>query len=95
MKRANERLLVKTSFSRRQQGFGDASTTRWPPPVAEAVEYRQPKPRRQSVCYKWQSWRSDPSPWRSPEEHWTVGVWFCFWLWLCPDIFPSWSKKVF
>jgi hypothetical protein len=28
MKRANERLLVKTSFSRRQQGFGDASTTR-------------------------------------------------------------------
>ena len=20
---------------------------------------------------------------------------FCFWLWLCPDIFPSWRKKVF
>ena len=20
---------------------------------------------------------------------------FCFWLWLCPDMFPSWRKKVF
>jgi hypothetical protein len=32
------------------------------------VEYRQLEPRRQGVCYKGQSWRSDPSPWRSPED---------------------------
>jgi hypothetical protein len=32
------------------------------------VEYRQLEPRRQSVCYKGQGWRSDPSPWRSSED---------------------------
>ena len=31
------------------------------------------------MCYKGHGWRSDPSPWRSPEDreldprHWTVG----------------------
>jgi hypothetical protein len=33
------------------------------------VEYRQLEPKRQCVCYKGQGWRSDPSPWRSPEDH--------------------------
>jgi hypothetical protein len=36
------------------------------------VEYRQLEPRGQAVCYKGQSWRSDPSPWRSPE--------YCEWI---------------
>jgi hypothetical protein len=65
MKRANERLLVKPSYSGRQQRFGDASTMRWPPRTAAAVECRQLEPRRQDVCYKGQGWKSDPSPWRS------------------------------
>ena len=26
------------------------------------------EPRGQAVCYKEQGWRSDPSPWRSPED---------------------------
>jgi hypothetical protein len=33
------------------------------------VEYRQLEPRRQGVGYKGQSWRSDSSPWRNPEDH--------------------------
>jgi hypothetical protein len=49
MKRAYGRLLVKPSCSRRQQCFGDASTMRWPPRTAAAVEYRQLESRRQ-VC---------------------------------------------
>jgi hypothetical protein len=40
MKRGYERLLLKPSYSGRQQGFGDASTRRWPPRTAAAVEYR-------------------------------------------------------
>jgi hypothetical protein len=34
------------------------------------------------VCYKGQSWRGDPGPWRNPVDceldprHWTVGVYF-------------------
>ena len=64
------------------QRFGDASTMRWPPRAAAAVEYRHLEPRRQGVCSKGHGWRSDPSPWRSPEDHeldpshWTVGDWF-------------------
>ena len=91
MKRAYERLLVKPSYSGRQQCFADASTMKWPPRTAAAVEYRQLDPRRQRVCYKVQGWRSDPSPWRSPEDrdldprYWMFGE-------LCPDIFPSWRK---
>jgi hypothetical protein len=27
------------------------------------------EPRRQGVCYKEQRCRSDPSPWRNPEDH--------------------------
>ena len=27
------------------------------------------EPRGQGVCYKEQSWRSDPSPWKNPEDH--------------------------
>jgi hypothetical protein len=82
MKRAYERLLLKPSYSWRQQCFGDASTMRWPPRTAAALEYRQLKPRRQAMCYKGQSWRRDPSPWGSPEDseldprHWMVGEWF-------------------
>ena len=67
--------LVKPSCSGRQQCFEDASTMRWPPRTAAAVEYRQLEPRRQAVCYKGQIWRS---PWRSTEE----------WLWF-PDIRQS------
>jgi hypothetical protein len=52
MKRAYERLLVKPSYSGRQQCFVDASTMRLPPRTAATVEYRQLKPRRQGVCYK-------------------------------------------
>ena len=48
-----------------QQG----STMRWPPRTAAAVEYRQIECGRQSVCYKEQDCRSDPSPWRSSENH--------------------------
>jgi hypothetical protein len=59
MKRAYERLLVKPSYSGRQQRFGDASTMRSLPRTAAAVEYRQLEPRRQGVCYKGQGWRSD------------------------------------
>jgi hypothetical protein len=33
------------------------------------VEYRQLDSRKQGVCYKGQGWRSDPNPWRSPEDH--------------------------
>jgi hypothetical protein len=33
-----------------------------------AVEYRHLEPKRQGVCYKGQSWRSDSSPWRSLED---------------------------
>jgi hypothetical protein len=74
MKRAYERLLVKPSC-RRQQCFGDASTMRWPPRKAAAVEYRQLEPRRQGMCYKGQSWRSDPSPWRSLEDiEWILDI---------------------
>ena len=54
------------------------------------------------IYYKQQSWKSESSPWRSPGDrswvdprHWKVRVWFCFCLWLGPNIFPSWSKKVF
>jgi hypothetical protein len=97
MKRAYERLLLKPSYSGRQQCFGDDSTMRWPPRTAAAVEYRWLDPRRQCVCYKEHGWRSDPSPWRSPEDRvsWIPDIGrleidFCFWLWLCPDIFPSW-----
>jgi hypothetical protein len=32
------------------------------------VEYRHLEPRRQGVYYKGQSWRSDPSPWRNPQD---------------------------
>ena len=32
------------------------------------MEYRHLEPIRQGVCYKGQGWRSDPSPWRSPED---------------------------
>ena len=79
MNRAYERLLLKSSYSGRQQHFRDASTMRRPPRIAAAVEYRQLEPRRQAMCYKGQGWRSDLSPWRSPEDreldprHWTVG----------------------
>ena len=66
MKRAYERLLVKPSYSGRQQCFRDANTMRWPPRTAAAVEYRHLEPRGWGVCYKGQSWRSDPSTWRSP-----------------------------
>ena len=61
------------------QCFGDASTMRWPPRAA-AVEYRHLEPRGRCMCYKGHGWRSDPSPWGSPEDreldprHWTVGV---------------------
>ena len=80
MKRAYKRLLVKPSYSGRQQCFGDVSTMKWPPRRAAAMEYRQLELRRQGMCYKGQSWRSDPSPWKSPEDleldlrHWMVGV---------------------
>jgi hypothetical protein len=33
------------------------------------VEYRQLEPSRQGVCYKGWSWRSEPSPRRSLEDH--------------------------
>ena len=81
MKRAYERLLVKPNYSRSQQCFGDASAMRWSPRTAAAAEYRQLESRRQAVCYKGQSWRSDPSPWRGPKDcelyprHWTIIVW--------------------
>jgi hypothetical protein len=39
------------------------------PRTAAAVEYRHLEPRGQGVCYKGQSWRSDPSHWRNPEDH--------------------------
>ena len=68
MKRAYEGLLVKPSCSRIKQCFGGASTMRWPLTTAAAVEYRNLEPRRQGVCYKGQSWRSGPSPWRNPED---------------------------
>jgi hypothetical protein len=32
------------------------------------VEYRRLEPRGQAVWYKVQGWRSDPSPWRNPED---------------------------
>jgi hypothetical protein len=38
----------------------------WPPRTA-AAEYWQLEPRKQGMCYKGQSWRSDPSPWRNPD----------------------------
>jgi hypothetical protein len=69
MKKAYERLLVKPSHGGSQQHFGDASTMRWPLRTAAAVDYRQMEHRRQCVCYKGHGWRSDPSPWRSPEVH--------------------------
>ena len=48
---------------------------RGPPRTAAAVEYRQLEPRRQAVCYKGQSWRSDPSPWRSLEDiEWILDI---------------------
>jgi hypothetical protein len=64
VKRAYEKLFVKvqSSYNRRQQCFGDANTMRWPPRTAAAVKYRQLELRRQGVCYKGQSSRSDPSP---------------------------------
>jgi hypothetical protein len=79
MKRVYERLLLKLSNVGRQQHFGDTSTMRWLPRTAAAVEFRQLEPRRQCVCYKGHGWRSDPSPWRSPEDrelnprYWMVG----------------------
>ena len=72
MKRTYEKLFVKVQSrcSRRQQCFGDANTMRWPPrTAAAAVEYRQLENRTQGVCYKKQSWRSDPSPCKSLEDH--------------------------
>jgi hypothetical protein len=67
MKRDYEWLFVKvqSSCSGRQQCFGDASAMRWPSRTAAAVEYGQLESRRQCVCYKGQSWRSNPSPRRS------------------------------
>ena len=69
MKRAYEKLFMRTSCSGRQQSFGDTSTMKWPPSTAAAVEYRHLEPRKKSVCYKEQSWSSVPSLWRSPEDH--------------------------
>ena len=98
MKRAYEKLFMRTSCSGRQQSFGDTSTMKWPPSTAAAVEYRHLEPRKKSVCYKEQSWSSVSSPLEEPRRswmdlrHWTVRVWFWFWLLLCPDIFPSWRK---
>ena len=83
------------------QYFGDASTMRWPPRTAAAVEYRQLDPRRHVMCYKGQGWRSDQSPWSSPEDHeldrrhWTVGVWFYFWLLLCPNFSLLKEESIF
>jgi hypothetical protein len=37
------------------------------------VEYRLLQPRRKSVCYKGQSWRSDPSPWGILEDYEWIG----------------------
>jgi hypothetical protein len=39
------------------------------------MEYRQLEPRRQGVCYKRKTWRSDPSLWRHLDD--------CEWI---PDI---------
>ena len=99
--RAYERLLVKPNYSRSQQCFGDASAIRWPPRTAAVVEYRQLEPRRQAVCYKGQSWKSDPSPWRSPEDHeldprhWTIGVWVLLLVVTVPWCFPLEGRKYF
>ena len=100
MKRAHERLLLKPSYSGRQQHFRDASTMRRPPRIAAAVEYRQLEPRRQCVCYKGHGWRSDPSTWRSLEDreldprHWMVGDWFLLLIVTVPWYF-SLLKEVF
>jgi hypothetical protein len=42
--------------------------------AAAAVKYRQLEPRRQDVCYKGHSWRSDPSPWRNTEGEWISAI---------------------
>ena len=44
MKRAYERLLVKSSCKEKPQHFRDASTMGWPPGRAAAVEWSQPDP---------------------------------------------------
>lgn len=52
MKKAYERLLLKPSYSGRQQHFGDASTMRTVPSrTVAAVEYRHLEPRGKAVCY--------------------------------------------
>jgi hypothetical protein len=43
--------------------------------TAASVENRHLEPRRQGVGYRRQSWKSDPSPWRSTQD--------CEWF---PDI---------
>jgi hypothetical protein len=63
------------------------------------VEYRQLEPRKQGVCYKGQSWRSDSSPWRSPEDHeWIpdiVPLEFDFDFDCAMIVFPSERRKYF
>jgi len=35
---------------------------------SRAVKYRQLELRRQGICYKGQSWKHNPSPWKRPKD---------------------------